>query len=136
MKPVAIVRALFRADATLLGLLGARIYQSGEVPQGANRPFAVLSVTGNAKDQNLEDVSDYVQRIASVNVDVVGDHDGQIQPILDRIPAAFDGKSGTVADCEVFATESDDFTGSSNGPIDLDDGQAFVGSCTCNLAYK
>ena len=124
------------ADATLLSLLAARVYPADGVPQHARRPYAVLVALATEKDEDLEGVVD--QRIGQVRIEVAADTEASLQAVLDRIDTdgILSNRSGTIAGVSVVDTDVDEVSDVPDEPVDLDDGEAFVGEALVSVAYR
>lgn len=92
------IKATLANDATLAGLVGARIYE-GVAPQGASYPFVLFAV--------LPDVGGDIRGLAASRLGTsqeficraVGKDTsfGALQPIAERIDALLQGGSGAVS---------------------------------------
>lgn len=134
-KPLKIVRALIRDDATALGLLAARVYPVDATPQNATRPYATMERLSDIADRDLDGTID--QRVASVRVAITADTYDGAEAVVTALTAALEDKSGTVivSGVTVNGTEVDDVSDEPDGPVDLDDGEAFVSELTVNMTY-
>lgn len=96
-RATAVVRAILRADAALLALLGGRIYPAGRVPANAALPFVTLQTTRSVADAVL---SGPVLRavVADVEAVVVGRTEADVDTFASRLADWTDHLSSTPAD--------------------------------------
>lgn len=136
MSAAKIIVATLRADATIGPLIGnARVYPIDAVPDEAERPWINYQVASNVADRDLSGtINGYAAEVA---IEVVADSYSGVQTILARLAAAFDAIDGTtVAGSVIEAVDADETGDEINGPINLNDGEAFVGSGQISLYFR
>ena len=132
-KAVKVADYLLRNDATIGGLIARRCFPANGVPSNCSRPYLVLTRLSDTPDRDLNGVVD--QRIAKLQVEVVSWTYADAATITAAVPNAIDGHTGTVNGVTVREISADDSGDEPDGPVDLDDGEAFVGTVEINIAY-
>ncbi len=130
-----VVVSVLRADATIGPLIGnARVYPIDGVLEGANRPYIAYQCTSNQAERDL--AGRVLGYDAEFNIEIVGDTKTSVQAILNGLDTAFASLANTtVASVGILAAQASDSGDEINGPIDTDDGQAFIGSGTIQIFY-
>lgn len=130
-----VIVSVLRADATIGPLIGnARIYPVDGIPKGVTRPFLDYQTTSNQAERDLG--GNIIGYEAEFNLEVVADTELGVKTILDRMDTAFASLTNTtVAGVSVLAAQASGTGDEINGPIDLDDGQAYIGNATISIYY-
>ncbi len=130
-----VVVSTLRSDATIGPLIGnARVYPIDGIPRGATRPFLSYQIVSNQPEKDL--AGNTIGIDGDYSLDVVADTKLECETILAALDGAFDGLTNTtVAGVTVLAAQASGSGDEVNGPIDLDDGQAFVGQGTIQIYY-
>jgi hypothetical protein len=133
-KAVKVVRSLLVNDATVGDCIGNRCFPVDGVPKSTPWPYIVMTRQSDRGEGSLNgDGSD--ERIATIQLEIVSRTYADAAAIGDAIPAAVNGGTRTVAGIQVVESLADDGGDSPDGPIDLDESEAFVMTVTVNVAY-
>jgi hypothetical protein len=99
------IRALLAADATVTGLVSARVYRHGEAPTNVLRPYVTWSVAGGAPDNGFSGACADAFRL---QVDCWSDTDAEIETLAEAVRDAIEARAhcvGYVANERDFETK-------------------------------
>jgi hypothetical protein len=135
MSGARITVAAIKADATMNSLIAGRIWPFDRVPKSARRPWIAYSVESNQKDKDLGGTELGWETV--LRLEVVANTAASCEAVRDRIDPVIDAiQDTTVAGCPVEATDTQDDGDGVNGPVDLDDGQAFTASVSVSIFWR
>lgn len=135
-KAIKVVRKLLVDDATIGGVVGNRVFPADGVPAGLVSDYIVLTrlsdrANGDSMNSNTVD-----ERVAVIQVEIVSRTYANAAAVGAAMPGAIDGNSRTVDGVDVIESQCDDEADSPDGPIDLDEFEAFVQTVDVNVAYR